>query len=304
MFFTQRLLEAGAPLEPEDPASLSAFFIATHAGNLNVARYLYDQGADRDRLTTNQHKTILAAMLLSHTRTAAKRVEFLLSLPDRGSNDFLCLADGEDRSSAYHCAASRISENPDDVEITRVMVSLLLEKYSDEKYLNSTDGPHHDTTIGLATEVGNYKVVHTLLKAGANPNLEDQYGRTALDKLYWRYCYPHLTQALRNIDLSDKLLVDQTLKYVNQNTSEILSLLKSYNAKTNVFQFPSWFHNDSEYRDLDLILARLQEDRTSEAQRRDAETRASGMPVWGNLPIRIPERPVVDTQELGRSRSD
>ncbi len=267
VFFTQKLLEAGIPLEPDDPALLSAFFIATYAGNLNVARYLYDQGADRDRPTGDLSKTILATMLLSHTRTAAKRVEFLLSLPDRGSDGFLCMADGGDKWSAYHCATSRISENPADVEIAWIMVSLLLDKYSDKKYLNSVEGPDNETTIAMATKAGNYKVVQALLKAGADPDIQDKNGRTALDKGYWRYCYPELTHALRDIDLNDKLLVGRTLNHVNHNTSEILTLLKSYDAKTGIFHFPAWFDEDPGHRNLNWVLARLQENRTPEAQR-------------------------------------
>ncbi|KAH8674642.1 hypothetical protein BGZ60DRAFT_373143 [Tricladium varicosporioides] len=307
IYFAEKLIEAGSSVDPVDPTKISAFYVGVYAGNFKVARYLYDRGADRDRMVQGSPMTILGSMISKHTRSSVRRVEFLLGLPDRGSDGFIAMKYQEKVFSAYHFAVPDIGENPDDAEITRIMVFLLLEKYCEPKYLNSTDGSHHDTVIGMATEVGNYKVVQALLKAGADPNIEDEYGRTALDKLYWRYCYPSLTEALKEIEISDKSLVNRTLRYVNHNTSETLSLLKSYNAKPNVFHFPGWFEGDSGYRSLEWVLERLKENRSPEARAKAEELMNSRVPVWGDLPIRVPERPMqfsgdkADASELEKS---
>ena len=294
VYFAEQLLQAGSPLEPQNQEMVSAFYMATYAGNYSMARYFYDQGANRDRIhrESGLSKTILGDMLFKHTRSSARRVEFLLSLPDRGSDGFMVAQMREDQISAYHLAVPMIGENPNDAETTRIMITLLLEKYSDPYYLNNTSGPHHDSAIGLATEVGNYKVLQVLLQRGADPNVEDEYGRTALDKLFWRYCYPGTTEALKEVDLNDELLVARTLDYVNRNTSEILSLLQSYGARINVFRAPGWFRDDPGYRSLEWVLQRLRENRSSEGQARQADTTNAGVPNWGGLPIRVPDRPM------------
>jgi hypothetical protein len=128
--------------------------------------------------------------------------------------------------------------------------------------------------------------VKALLEAGADPNIPDEYGRLPLDQLYWRYCYPATTEAFKSVNIEDKSLVKRTLNFVNRNTSEILSLLKSYDAKPNVFRFPNWFENDSGYRSFEWVMERLLENISK------PQTEPSTRPVWGGLPITIPESPM------------
>jgi ankyrin repeat protein len=296
IYFVESLLTAGCSLEPSDPTRPSAFYIAVHAGNFRVARYLFDKGADRDRMlqTGPISKTILCDMLNKHTNSAARRVKFLLGLPDRdGSDGFIVMRRGEHASSAFHLAVPLVGENPEDAELSRVMVSMLLDKYGDTSYVNSTLGPLRDTAIGMATEVGNDKIVKALLEKGADPNIQNEHGRTALDKLYWRYCYPQNTMAMKELDVDDGNVVARTLRFVNTNTSEIMSLLKSYDAKTNAFSFPSWHAQDSGYRSVQWVVERLKENRSREGVSSAAETVASGTPDSGNMPIRIPERAIL-----------
>ena len=145
----------------------------------------------------------------------------------------------------------------------------------------------------MAVEVGNHQVVRLLLEHGADPNIEDEYGRTPLDKLYWRYCYPATTPVLAHLsdaEVEDRLLIKRKLNYVNENTSELLSLLTSFNARAEVFRFPQWHQNDPGYRTVDWVMQRLKEDRSAEARQRQAN--AGATPSWGGLPIRVPERPM------------
>jgi ankyrin repeat protein len=290
VYFASRLLSTGVELEPTNPTLPNAFYFAVHAGHFEVASFLFDKGADRDRMCSNRPITILGEMLFKHTMNAAKRVEYLLTLPDRGSDGFIANRFRGWPGSVFHSAVSVLTENPADNEVTRVMISLLMSKYTDVSYLNNTEGPHHGSVLGMATEIGNYQVVRQLLHAGANPNIQDEYGRTPLDLLYWRYYYPALTVALAELDdISDRLLVGRILRYVNENTEELLSLLTSYEARTNIFSPPVWAPSSPGLRSLDWVMQRLQEDRT---RKREEQEQANVIPNWGGLPIRIPGRPM------------
>ena len=293
VWFAVKLLEKGVPVEdPED--LLSPFFAATYKGNLKIAKLLWDRGARRDH-RNEAGLTILGYLICARTRNAVRCIRFILSLPDRDeSNGFEVLHQDvtQHRSSALHVALTPenvsdvMSEDPEIMETSRLVVSLLLQKYSGQEYVNSNTGPHHDVPLGAAVEVGNHHVVRLLLEAGADPNAEDEYARRPLDKLYWRYCYPATLDYLNSVAPDDKHELAQRLTYVNQNTSEILSLLKSYNAQPNVFRFPLWHESNPGYRNVDWVIARLKE-------RRDKPPAIeSDVPVWGNLPIRIPENPM------------
>ncbi|OCK98428.1 ankyrin [Cenococcum geophilum 1.58] len=297
LFYIQKLVEVGARLKKTGRSNWSAFYIAVHNGNLKTAQYLYDQGFDKDEMLTESeselkdpndrlYRSILGTLLFSHTRNAERRIQFLLTLPDRDGDGFIVFRHGEDKFSALHVAVPMIGEDPEEAETTRLIVFTLLQKYKEKHHINSTDGPHHSTVLGMATEIGNYKVVKALLEAGADPNIPDEYGRLPLDLLYWRYCYPDTTEALKSVNIEDKPLVKRTLGFVNRNTSEILSLLTSYDAKPSVFRFPTWFEDDSGYRSFEWVMERLQENRSK------PQTGPSTEPVWGSLPITIPERPM------------
>jgi ankyrin repeat protein len=281
VYFASRLLAAGAELEPSSrrPSMPGAFYFAVHAGHFEVASFLFEKGANRDYVCPDRPITILGDMIHKRTMNAVKRVEYLLTLPDRGSDGdgFIVNRPHGWPVSAFHTAVSAMTENPVDNEITRAMISPLMSKYRGKSYLDSTDGPHHSCVLAMATEVGNHQVVRELLEAGADPNIQDEYGRTALDLLYWRYYYPALTVALQELeDISDRMLVGRILRYVNENTEDLLALLTSYGARTSVFSPPVWAESSPGLRSLDWVMQQEQQ---------------PGNP-WGNLPIRIPERPM------------
>lgn len=292
-FFVEKLLEEGVPInDPED--CMSPFLAATYKGHLKVATLLWDRGAKRDSRNA-AGQTILGFLIQTRTRNAMRCIRFLLNLPDRDESDGFDVIRRDETQheySALHVALLTenandvMSEDPEIIETSRVVVSLLLQKYFAPKYLNSHSGPHHDVPLGAAVEIGNYHVVRLLLEAGADPNAEDEYARRPLDKLYWRYCYPATLDYLKSVAPDDMHELAKRLRYVNQNTSEIMSLLKSYGAQPNVFRFPSWLQSDLGYRNVDWIAARLKE-------KRDAPPVVkSELPVWGDLPIRIPKKPM------------
>lgn len=278
--------------EPSEPST--PFWTSVYCGNLRVAKYLWDHGAKRDSRAKDMGMTVLGELIGLRTRNAAERIQFVLSLPDREEGDgfiVICHPKTGHQSSAFHLAVipsfseSPFIEDPATEETCRLTISLLLKKYSDPKYVNSTTGPHHYVPLSLAIETGNHQAALMFLKAGADPNVKDEYDRTPLDLLYWRYCYPATLAVLKEVRHKDRQTIGKVLRYVNANTSSCLSLLREYDAKANVFRFPGWIDTSPGYRSLDWVIQRLKEN----------ETRSSidSMdPYWGGLPITIPERPM------------
>ncbi|KAF5625579.1 serine threonine kinase [Fusarium sp. NRRL 52700] len=262
-YFVEKLLEKGLPVDPITPEPLSAFYAATYSGNLTVAQYLFDHGADRDRVPTSISKSIMSDMLLTGTRNALHRVKFLLSLPDRNGSDGFLVNVGHDTFSLFHFTLKYMGEFAEDNEVAEIAIVELLHKYNTQDHLDNTAGPYKMTAIAVAGESGNYFAVRRLLEYGASPNIPDHYGRTALDLVYRRYCFPERLPAFKEADVDDEKAVNKLLKVTNENTAELLSLLKSHNAETKSWSAPSWMENDSGFRSLDWVLERLRDDRKS-----------------------------------------
>ncbi|KAF5702441.1 serine threonine kinase [Fusarium globosum] len=248
VYFVEKLLEKGLPVDPLTPEPFSAFYTATYSGNLAVAQYLFDHGADRDRIPKN----------------ALHRVKFLLSLPDRNGSDGFLVNVGHDTFSLFHFTIKYMGEFAEDHEVAGIAIVELLRKYNTQDQLDNTAGPYKMTAIAIAAESGNYFAVRRFLEYGANPNIPDDYGRTALDLVYRRYCYPEWLPALKEADLDDEKAVNKILNAANENTTELMSLLKEHNAETKSWSAPSWIETDSGFRKLDWVLERLRKERGSD----------------------------------------
>ncbi|EXL41214.1 serine/threonine protein kinase [Fusarium oxysporum f. sp. radicis-lycopersici 26381] len=263
VYFAKTLLDKGLPVDPITPEPFSAFYAATYSGNLTVAQYLFDNGADRDRVPMSMKRSIISDMLSTGTRNALYRVKFLLSLPDRNGSDGFMVKVGDETFSLFHFTIKYVGEFAGDNEVTGIMIVELLRKYNSQEQLDNTAGPHKMTALAVAAEAGNYFVVRRLLEYGANPNIPDQYGRTALDLVYKRYCFPEKLPAFEEADLDDEKMVNKILNAANENTTELMSLLKAHNAETRSWSAPSWIDADSGLRSLDWVLYGLREDRKS-----------------------------------------
>nr|CEG03470.1 unnamed protein product [Fusarium acuminatum CS5907] len=261
VYFVGALLEKGLPVDPPNQEVISAFSVAVWAGNLTIAKYLYDQGADIDRVPTTIKTNIMGEMLFRHTRNALRRIKFLLSLPDRdGSDGFMIRVDEETRYSLLHLAIPCISEFAQDKEITGIIIAEILRRYHSQEQLDNKEGPYQTTALAMAAEGGNYFVARRLLEYGANPNIPDQLGRTALDLVHTRYCFPEKFVAAANVDCKDDLAVAKILKAVNENTSELMGLLSSYKAEIRTWKPPPWLEEDPGHRSLEWVLECLRED--------------------------------------------
>ncbi|KAI1047143.1 hypothetical protein LB505_010111 [Fusarium chuoi] len=261
VYFVEKLLEKGFPVDPITPEPFSAFYVATYSGNLAVAQYLFDHGADRDRIPTSIRKSIMSDMLLTGTRNVLHRVKFLLSLPDRNGSDGFLVNVGHDTFSLFHFTIKYMGEFAEDHEVAGIAIVELLRKYNIQEQLDNTAGPYKMTAIAIAAESGNYFAVRRLLEYGANPNIPDDYGRTTLDLVYRRYCFPELLPALKEADLDDENAVNKILNAANENTTELMTLLKEHNAETKSWSAPSWIETDSGFRKVNWVLERLRKER-------------------------------------------
>lgn len=145
--------------------------VAVQNGNFKTARWLYDQGFDRDEFHPGRGResyTTLSLLLKKHTRGTEKRIRFVLSLPDRGSDGFIVLRqhDPNEEFSAFHCSIHIASEDSEDAETRKLIVFTLLQKYNQPYQLDHCQSSSWSSPLSMATLVGNYKVVRALLEGG------------------------------------------------------------------------------------------------------------------------------------------
>jgi len=276
LFYIQKLVEAGASLTETGTRPRAAFMVAVQNGNFKTARWLYDHGFDRDEFHPGKGQesyTTLGLLLKKHTRGSEKRIRFLLSLPDRGSDGFIVLRhhDPDEEFSAFHCAIHITSEDPEDAETTKLIVFMLLQKYNQPHQLDLCQSSTWGSPLSMATMVGNYKVVRALLESGASVDTADKQGSTPLDIAYKRYCHPEQNTAFLWVDVADVPAVRRTLDFINGNTAEILSLLAGYGAESISFEWPSWHDIDPGYRGMDWVLEKL---RVVQQERSKRESKA------------------------------
>ena len=222
--------------------------MAVYSGNLTVARYLFDKGAERDRVLPD-HRTILGVMIQLHTRNSLERIKFLLSLPDRGGSDgfIVSYAPGKPMS-ALHLAALRGTQadsSTEQADITHIIVARLLEKYDSKDYIDSVDASDGTTALMAAAALGNHRVVKRLLEKGADPHMRDNKGRTALDLVRERHLHPEASLAFAQSEgggagMSAEMAA-RVLRKVKENTTELVVLLVSYGATGEEGGFPAWF---------------------------------------------------------------
>ncbi|KAM0529409.1 hypothetical protein ACHAQF_002792 [Verticillium nonalfalfae] len=262
VFFVRSILETGISADPPDVSRISAFEMAVYTGNFNVARFLFEAGAARDRVNTSG-RTLLGEMILMHTRNALERIKFLLSLPDREGQDGFIVQHSTSRPiSALRFAVLQCKEaDPTSqyADITDVMVAHLLEKYDSKNYFDSTDGEGHMSALTAAVGLGNHRVVKRLLEKGADPKIVDDKGRTAMSLVQHRYTYPESVGLLteRKVADLDSGTAERLCTRVNQNTSELVGVLVSYGAFGDEMSTPEWYQGEKGYKCTHCVMEAL-----------------------------------------------
>lgn len=272
-FYIQELGKAGLLKDAlTNKAASSTFSIAVRAGNFKTARFLYDQGFDRDEFFPDhkypvpeptRFRTPLGLALKHKTRGNEQRVQFLLSLPDRddGNDGFIVWRFEGDEYSALHCVMDMLRESSESTNTAELMVYTLLQKYNTPHHLDMCQPYDGATTLIIASSKGQHRIVRALLDAGADPNSVDREGKTALDRSLERFCYPERNILFRWQDFDDLKRLGEILQCVNKNTVEVRSILEDYGAETRVFVWPEWCEEgtDPGLRDLEWVQSRLKE---------------------------------------------
>lgn len=269
IFYIQELVKAGVPLEPKAiniNRAASAFGIAVYLGNYKTARWLYEQGFDRDEFFPDhkypvpeptRFRTPLGLALKRKTRGNVQRVQFLLSLPDRddGTEGFIAWRFEGKEYSAFHCVMDMLAETAEYEHAASLMVFTLLQKYYMPYHLDMCQPHDGSTTLSSATRRGQHQIVRALMDAGADPNCVDMQGKTPLDHALERYCYPERSEYFSWEDGRDPERLKGMLEYFNGNTVEVRSILEGYGAETRTFEWSDG--GDTGPRDLDWLLAQL-----------------------------------------------
>ena len=293
VWFAQCLLDRNVLVDdPKD--TVSPFFIATYKGHLRVARLLWEQGAIRERRDEDGF-TVLGRLVQMKTNNALRCIRFILSLPDRDESDgfevFRSTTNDAHKASALHLGSVNVIEpgnlweDPEAIESSRATLFLLLQKYHSSHHINSHMLSHGDVPLGAAIVTGNHYAVRMLLEAGADPNAKDGFSRRPLDKLYWRYYCPTATEYLKTVSPDNTQELTEKLRQVNENTSEMLSLLQTYDAKPNKAQYAIWHQSSPGYRDAEWVAARLRK------RRDDFPRGSSGDLDESEQGVLLPERP-------------
>jgi ankyrin repeat protein len=269
LFYIQELVKAGVLFEPKVvKRAASAFSIAVYLGNFKTARWLYEQGFDRDEFFPDhkypipeptRFRTPLSLALKHKTRGNEQRVQFLLSLPDRnnGTDGFIAWRFEGKEYSALHCVMDMLAETAEYEHTAMLMVFALLQKYNTPYHLNMCQPHDGATTLSLAACKGQHQIVRALLEAGADLNCVDMEGKTPLDHALERYCYPERNVLFLWEDGRDPERLKEKLEYFNGNTAEVLSILECYGAETRTFEWPEWSEGDPGLRDLDWLVMQL-----------------------------------------------
>ncbi|KAH9232156.1 hypothetical protein K456DRAFT_1870302 [Colletotrichum gloeosporioides 23] len=257
------ILETGVPIDGTSPSlDRTPFETAVYSGNLTVARYLYDQGAENHRVARS-HRTFLGWLIRMQTRNAAERIKFLLNLPDKGGSDGFRIAfSPEEPASALHLALCSITEAGfphKHHDMSDIILAQLLEKYDAPHQVNDVFSPLAMTPIYMASLVGAYKSVKRLLETGADPLIRNSDRVSALDVAKQRYFRPETTFLLKQHRDNHAQVgeIARHLKLVNENTVELIGVLVSYGATGTPGQFPDWFCGEAGLVTVELLIPRL-----------------------------------------------
>lgn len=156
----RRAVALGVAVESADALGRSALLLAVRdAGDLALARWLHEQGADPDRADAGGRTPLSFA-------AGAGRLDLVSFLLERGAR--LDAPDGRGRTPLFHAV----------LRDRRETIAALLAAGAD---VDVTDR-FHDTPLMLACAKGFDATARLLLEAGADRAIRDQEGRTAAER--------------------------------------------------------------------------------------------------------------------------
>ena len=166
---------------PDATGGLTAFETALFSGNLLVADYLLGQGADVQGPPSRDHR-FLSLLISQPSWHSLQALEYFM---EKASPSFIVRP--KNRLTALHVAASMQSLLAD-TTTAELKLDVLLKSFSGSDHLNARTSTAPDieaaggqTPLHYAAKFGAYFGVRRLLEAGADFNIRDAEGYTALD---------------------------------------------------------------------------------------------------------------------------
>ena len=149
----------GLDVGTKDEEGQTALLIAAREGSLKVARFLMKQRSVQIEARNNKGESpLMMAALKGHLDLARELIERNAEVNKPGWAPL-----------HYACA----NEEPE----SKAMVALLLEHHA---YIDA-ESPNRTTPLMMAARYGHGDAVRLLLEEGADPNLRNEQGLTALD---------------------------------------------------------------------------------------------------------------------------
>ena len=228
----------GHDINAQSSSGYTALHEAARGGSLDIVKLLIEHGAEIDRKSNENWTPLLMA---SHSNKGDV-VRFLLKM---GANVFQRV--GESQRTCLHIAAEK-----GHIDVLNILLDHLTNnktachasKYTpNQLYVNSVN-THGRTPIYLASSHGHYKVVESLLKHHADPNITEHIGWTPLHAAS-RHGFLDVVEIL----LANGASVDATTCIDNftslhqacgKGHTEIVKVLLKYGANPDAREMRGW----------------------------------------------------------------
>ena len=239
------LLQAGADANIRDNGLNTPLMIACdllhvgpNGGNIDITIDIVEMLLERGALINAQNDIGYSALIRSASGCEADLVKILL---EKGANPHLVNKDGDGGTALIGAAGNCFGDN---VQI----IEMLLEKKVDVDHQNYKGM----TALMAAADQGSKRSVRLLLRAGAEPNLQDMNGETALIKAVRYLRKVQLNRIQNQIDLAQVMYEQPGGGQERQDdpdleTKQMIMALINAGADPNI-------ENNSGYTPLNLAI--------------------------------------------------
>ena len=243
------LMDRGA--DGENGGNMTALYMASALGYTDVVRSLIDHGADLNAICEEIADGNDVKWSPLHVAIDEERRDIAVLLLERGADTEA--RNGRDQTALYVASSCRCADIVR--QLIRHGADLNVECKDTDMYGNDVRW----TLLHVAIREGTPLIARTLLEHGANPNGQDNLGKTAL----------HLTHRRRSTDVE---------------------LLLEYGANVEVRDKDGWtpLHTAAHHHNLQVVVALLSHGADPDAQTNEGETTfqlAKGHRPWASKEV-------------------